>query len=685
MHLRNLALAGLVACAFTGCDDDDDAQPLFLLLPQTTEVTRELPEDTVLQILHVADGEAGVPAIQDLPRFSGVLEALRRTRPGATLTLGSGDNWIPGVFYNAGGDSSLSDELDKWGQGNAGRSAAAGRIDIACMNLMGFMASCFGNHEFDNGTDAIATIIKPDIRSGNQRRWDGAWFPYLATNLDFSTDGSLAGLTTTDYQEIEFGGQLTGKIAGSVIVRIGEQKVGLIGATTPQLDRISSPGSVGVNPASETDYAALAALIQAQADGLRTRGIQIVVVLAHMQQIDIELNRLAPLLSGVDVIIAGGSNTLLADGDDILRSDETQETFGSYPQWRTGTDGNPIAVVNTPGNWRYVGRLTLTFNPDGVIKTDEHDSAESGVYATDDDGLNRLGAAGMIHPGVAEIVGALGEVVEAKTGNVAGYATVYLNGLRGSVRTQETNLGSLSADANLWKARQAMADDTILVSIKNGGGIRDAIGSFSTGDDPQPQPPANNQVTQLDIENSLRFNNKLTVMDVTRAELVRIIEHGFAGSAIGSTPGQFPQLSGVRVEWDITGTAQVLNEETGAVVTAGTRVRNLTIVNHLGDGSTLDTLVVDGVFQGNADTLVRIVTLNFLAGGGDGYPFNVYGENINDLPESGEGFDNEAGEQQALYDYLQAAHPDTSPFATADQGDATLDSRIIPLTAIASN
>ena len=35
-----------------------------------------------------------------------------------------------------------------------------------------------------------------------------------------------------------------------------------------------------------------------------------------------------------------------------------------------------------------------------------------------------------------------------------GKTGVYLAGDRGDVRTQETNLGNLTADANLWYARQ---------------------------------------------------------------------------------------------------------------------------------------------------------------------------------------------------------------------------------------
>lgn len=57
-----------------------------------------------MQILHASDFEGGIPAIDDAVRFSAVLNRLR-TDPNLpssiipnTLTLSSGDNYIPGAF-----------------------------------------------------------------------------------------------------------------------------------------------------------------------------------------------------------------------------------------------------------------------------------------------------------------------------------------------------------------------------------------------------------------------------------------------------------------------------------------------------------------------------------------------------------------------------------------------------------
>ncbi|WP_420142859.1 hypothetical protein, partial [Sphingomonas sp.] len=56
---------------------------------------------------------------------------------------------------------------------------------------------------------------------------------------------------------------------------------------------------------------------------------------------------------------------------------------------------------------------------------------------------------------VADITEAVQAVISAKDGEIWGYTDVYLEGERAQVRSQETNLGNLSADANLHALAQA--------------------------------------------------------------------------------------------------------------------------------------------------------------------------------------------------------------------------------------
>ncbi|MGD2183815.1 5'-nucleotidase C-terminal domain-containing protein [Lusitaniella coriacea LEGE 07167] len=615
------------------------------------------------QILHAADQEAGIPALDDAPRFSAVLNALKNEDADDdgnadypnTLLLSSGDAYIPGLFLSASENPALAPLL-----GEAGR----GRADIAIQNELGFSAIAFGNHEFDFGTEFVRSVIAP---SGD---YAGTQFPYLSANLDFSTDANLADLVTADGQEAS---TIPNKIAKSTVVTVNGERVGIVGATTPTLSAISSPGDLGILPADATDIPALAAEIQESVDALTATGINKVILLAHMQQIEIE-RQLAGLLRDVDVIIAGGSNTRLTDSTDRLRDGDDSQ--GVYPILLTSATGEPVAVVNTDGNYKYVGRLVVDFDDEGLIVPDSIDPNVSGAYATDAQGVADLNAEGLVDPEILAITNALRDVITDLDSNFFGLTDTFLNGTRSDVRTQETNLGNLTADANLAIARQT--DSDVLISIKNGGGIRDNIGQVVTPPgavEPVKLPPDGNPlsgkpdggISQPDVQNALRFNNGLTLLTLTAEELLAVIEHGISAAAPGATPGQFPQVSGVEFSFDPD-------------FPPGNRVQSLAVKD--GDGNIIDVVARDGELVGDASRTFRIVTLSFLAGGGDSYPFpqtdaanRLDLAQPDDAPRTGETtFAPDGSEQDALAEYL-AANFSTTPFNSEDVAPE-LDTRI---------
>jgi 2',3'-cyclic-nucleotide 2'-phosphodiesterase (5'-nucleotidase family) len=339
----------------------------------------------------------------------------------------------------------------------------------------------------------------------------------------------------------------------------------------------------------------------------------------------------------VDIIAAGGSNTLLADDDDRLRVDDTR--VGEYPLLRASATGEPVAVVNTDGNYRYVGRLVAGFDGAGILSEIRE---ESGAYATDDAGVAALGNPEPI-PGVVAATDEVRSVITELDSDIFGATTVFLNGQRESVRTEETNLGNLTADANLAVARSI--DPTVAVSLKNGGGIRASIGAFAPDGTPIP-PPANpltgkeeGQVSLLDVQNALRFDNSLSILTLTAAQLKDVLEHGVAATEAGATPGQFPQVGGISFSFDPSLPGSTYDED-GARVSAGERVRSAAILND--DGGVVDVLVENGQLVGDSARPIRVVTLGFLADGGDGYPF----------PADAEREDIEPAEQAALGEYL---------------------------------
>jgi 2',3'-cyclic-nucleotide 2'-phosphodiesterase (5'-nucleotidase family) len=637
--------------------------------------------DFTLELLHFADQEAGVPALQDAPNFSAVLEALKLQDLGNdgivddTLILSSGDAIIPGLFFSA--------SEDVYG--------GAGRADILIQNELGVQAIAFGNHEFDLGTALLADLIGGNAADG----FAGTAFPYLSANLDFtpnvdtvdSNGNPVEGLA--DYVVPDGQAPQGNSIAASTVLTTASgEKVGVVGATTPTLATISSPGNVGIAPIvfdgnpTPAQLDALAAEIQADVDALLVAnpGLNKVVLLAHMQQISIE-KALATRLSNVDIIVAGGSNTRQVDSNDRLRDGDTKQD--DYPFFTIDADGNPIAVVNTDGNYKYVGRLVIDFDANGNIIPGNYDPDVSGAYATDDQGVADLGAAGLVDPEIQAIVDALEAVIVAKESNVFGASDVFLEGRRSEVRTQETNLGNLTADANLAIAKQF--DSSVVVSIKNGGGIRDDIGRIlvpagGTGEAellPNEEIPGvkpEGGISETDIVNTLRFNNDLTLLTVTAAELLALIEHGVANAGPGTTSGRFPQVGGLTFSFDTN-------------LPGGDRVQSLAIVND--DGST-QALVENSELVVPADSTFRIVTLGFLAGGGDGYPF-PQGDSANrvnlidELTAAGTaGFAAPGTEQDALAEYLATNFGNGNAYDEADTAAAE-DLRIQNLTFRSDN
>ena len=156
-----------------------------------------------------------------------------------------------------------------------------------------------------------------------------------------------------------------GSVAGTAIITVSSERIGIVGASTPLLPSISASDDVTVLPDNATDYDALAAKIQTGVDQLTATGINKVILLSHMQQLNIERDKLAPRLRDVDIIIAGGSHTLLSDPTDHLRAGDP--SGGSYRILKTNEEGNPIAIVNTDANAKYVGRLVVNFDANGLL------------------------------------------------------------------------------------------------------------------------------------------------------------------------------------------------------------------------------------------------------------------------------------------------------------------------------
>ena len=326
-------------------------------------------------------------------------------------------------------------------------------------------AMALGNHDFDFGPEVTARFIEgfsPQI-------------PFLSANIDVSAEPALAALAERSL------------VAPSTVIESAGQRIGVIGAVTPWLPNISSPRNVVVS--------AVLPAVQAEADRLAADGVNKIVLVSHLQDVDEEVALVAEL-TGVDVVIAGGGDDLVANPGDTCQPDD--EPVAPYPKWVADAAGAQVPVVTAPGGYRCIGKLVVTFDADGNV------TAATG---------SSIGVALDREPDATMQT----EVVEPLTSQVAlvdsaeiGTSEVDLEGRKSVLRTQSTNIGSLMADAlRVRGARLAPSFGVVppQVAISNGGGLRnDSVipaGAVSVG-------------TTWDIA---PFNNVLVTGTVSRATL----------------------------------------------------------------------------------------------------------------------------------------------------------------------
>jgi 5'-nucleotidase len=474
--------------------------------------------------------------------------------PGAAAVLvSSGDNFLAGPEFNF----SLQNGVPFF--------------DAIGLDLIGYDAFDIGNHEFDFGPDVLADFIE-------SFSWTEP--PFLSANLDVSPEPRLAGLAAA------------GRIAESTIVMKRGEEIGIVGLTTPNLPFISSPRNVIVSPD-------VAGEVQTEVDLLTAMGVDKIILISHLQDVDGDIALLAQL-DDVDIVVAGGGDELLANPGDLLIPGDGPP-FGPYPILAFDSDGTEVPVVTTAGEYGYVGRLIVGFNKDGDLIA--IDGASGPVRVAGGANPDAVEPDPLVQSRVVDPVEA---ALAALASNVIGVSEVDLNGIRNEVRSRETNEGNLITDALLWQADQLAAGFGVAspdVALQNGGGIRN--------DDIIPAGP----ITELQTFDMVPFANFVTVLEnIPRSQFKEILENAVSRVAPGDIPGgtgRFAQIAGFTFEYSISGTAQVLDGD-GNVLVPGTRVQTVTL-----DDAT--SIVAGGAVVAGAD--VTIATIDFLARGGDQYPY----------------------------------------------------------------
>ena len=549
-----------------------------------------------LAVLHNNDGESQLVDLGGdnsnfggVARFATVLENTRAANNAVgrgSLFLSSGDNFLAGPEFRVG-------EVDEI------------FYDALAIDALDYDALSLGNHDFDFGPELAAEFISEISESMP---------PFLSANLDFSGVTSLQDLVDA------------GRIAPRTILTVNGERIGIVGAITPNLPFISSPGAVDV----DSD---VATIVQAQIDSLEADGVNKIILISHLQGIE-EDSTLATQLSGIDIMIAGGGDELLANDGDLLVPGDEGDVFGDYPILVDNADDIEVPIVTTRGNYSYLGQLIVEFDSDGNITEISDDSGPIRIAGGDNPD------AVVADPEFQEfIVDPVVAGLAALEANVIATSEVGLDAVRSNIRSRETNEGNLITDAYIWQANQLASSfgaPNATIAIANGGGIRnDNI--IPAGD-----------ITELDTFDALPFLNFISIVeDITPERFKLMMENAVsrisldgegAPVASGSGTGRFAQISGFTIEYNPNEQALELDGD-GNVVTDGARVIDIT----LADGT---QIIDEGVVVPGAPN-VNLATADFTARGGDQYPLGDL-----DLTILGVTY------QQALFNYITASTED---------------------------
>jgi len=362
-------------------------------------------------------------------------------------------------------NSILVDGGDQF-QGSLFYTYYKGKVAAEMMNKLGYDAMTVGNHEFDDGPEVLRGFM------------DAVGFPVLMSNADYSKEPLLAD-----------------KLAKSVVIERGGEKLGLIGLTPQDTDELASPGPnvVFTDPVGA---------VQAEVDKLTAGGVNKIIVLSHSgYEVD---KRVAAETTGVDVIVGGHSNTYLSNTSDRAK--------GPYPTMVGNT-----AIVQAYAYGKFLGELNVTFDDEGNITEAVGEPVSMNADVPEDV---------VTKARIKELAVPLEEIRQ----KVVAQSATPIEGSRDVCRVQECEMGNLIADAMLERVR----DQGISIAIANSGGIRASIDA--------------GEVTMGEVLTVLPFQNTLSTFQIKGSGVIAALENGV--SQVEEVKGRFPQVAGLKFTWD---------------------------------------------------------------------------------------------------------------------------------------
>ncbi|MCC2689791.1 MAG: yfkN 1, partial [Rhizobiaceae bacterium] len=290
------------------------------------------------------------------------------------------------------------------------------------------------------------------------------------------------------------------RIKPSMVLEVGGQKIGIIGAVTTDTPEIASPGP---NIAIEDDIEN----ITAEVEKLKGQGVDKIIALTHVgYPRDKEMIARIP---GVDVVVGGHSHSLLSNTD--------PKAEGPYPTMIDNPEGYKVPVTQAASYSKYLGEFKVVFDDNGVVK-----EASGDPLLLDKE----------IIPDAAVLarIKELGAPIEELKNKEVSETTKPIDGSRENCRARECEMGNLVSDAILDRVK----DQGVTIVFQNGGGLRASIDQGI--------------VTMGEVLTVLPFQNTLATFQLAGRDIVASLEHGVSG--IEEVKGQFPQVSGLRYSFD---------------------------------------------------------------------------------------------------------------------------------------
>ncbi|MGG0658370.1 bifunctional metallophosphatase/5'-nucleotidase [Rummeliibacillus pycnus] len=431
-------------------------------------------ENFALSVMHTNDTHAH---LDNIAKRTTAIKNVRAEKPNSLL-LDAGDVFSGTLYFNG----------------------FQGQADLKFMNALGYDAMTFGNHEFDLGASPEGHQALVDFI-------EGANFPFVSSNVNFSGDARFKGL----FSDLISSNPAKGKIYNGIIKEIDGEKVGIFGLTTAETKEISSPGSVAFENYIEEANKAVKAF--------EGQGVDKIIALTHIgyddnPAVDNDLT-LAASVKGIDLIVGGHSHTQL-DKPVVVDKDNNNKAK------------DPTVIVQAYQYSDFLGTVDVEFDGAGkVVKSDgklikiadlPEDPEAAAMLKDYSEKLKEISSK------------SIGAVAESDLINPRASDAGNTSGV--SVRNSETALGNIITDGMLAKAKTY--DKDIVMALQNGGGIRSAIpaGDIAVGE----------------VITVLPFGNTLATMSLTGAELKAAFETSF--KEYPKENGGFLHVSGGKVEFD---------------------------------------------------------------------------------------------------------------------------------------